>query len=316
MFQMPQWVTAHWHDVKGNAKWDFIKWGAVFMIAMLAAIVRFLQKAPLWEVVIVVISICICVWFVISAIQKRIQLDGKPFQPDSRSLKLFTTMVDLIKSDTRAPGRSIEPVGTLIKYSNKIRTEGELEWLSGEFVRHQYLYPFELFELNAGDFLKGQRLQVLRDARHQPGEINTQSEFMDFLTTMWGRCEEWKEAKNNWLIAVEEAGKKERKIQMLQEFTVLFRALGDRRRMIHLQGSDYYEQQCRLNRGDIETPGLVGSVSNCIKHYLGEQEHELFISDAGAPKISDDDPHKGWKAVMQFLERCELRLQELIRKHT
>jgi hypothetical protein len=228
MFQMPQWVTAHWHDVKGNAKWDFIKWGAVFMIAMLAAIVRFLQKAPLWEVVIVVISICICVWFVISAIQKRIQLDGKPFQPDSRSLKLFTTMVDLIKSDTRAPGRSIEPVGTLIKYSNKIRTEGELEWLSGEFVRHQYLYPFELFELNAGDFLKGQRLQVLRDARHQPGEINTQSEFMDFLTTMWGRCEEWKEAKNNWLIAVEEAGKKERKIQMLQEFTVLFRALGDK----------------------------------------------------------------------------------------
>jgi hypothetical protein len=42
------WSGNQWHDVKGNAKWDFIKWGGVLVIPLLHKYVDFLEKGPFW----------------------------------------------------------------------------------------------------------------------------------------------------------------------------------------------------------------------------------------------------------------------------
>lgn len=106
----------------------------------------------------------------------------------------------------------------------------------------------------------------------------------------------------------------QRKQQMKDELTRWFRELGDRRRRLQFLGADSYERQCREDRGDMDTPGLTDSVAKCVKEHFGYSEYELFISDAGEPKIPADDPQRGFKAVVQFLERYEVRLKELIRK--
>jgi hypothetical protein len=49
-------VSEQWHDVKGNAKWDFFKWGirgCLMIPAGLAALVEFVGHAPWWEAVLV-----------------------------------------------------------------------------------------------------------------------------------------------------------------------------------------------------------------------------------------------------------------------
>jgi hypothetical protein len=49
-------VATQWHDIKGNAKWDIIKWtfrGCLLIPAGLAALVKFIGHAPLWEAVVV-----------------------------------------------------------------------------------------------------------------------------------------------------------------------------------------------------------------------------------------------------------------------
>ena len=51
-------IATQWHDIKGNAKWDIIKWtfgGCVLIPAGLAALVKFIGHAPLWEAVIVLV---------------------------------------------------------------------------------------------------------------------------------------------------------------------------------------------------------------------------------------------------------------------
>jgi hypothetical protein len=46
-------VKTQWHDIKGNAKWDFIKWGIIGVTFFPAMILGFVRGAPLWEVIIV-----------------------------------------------------------------------------------------------------------------------------------------------------------------------------------------------------------------------------------------------------------------------
>ena len=37
MFKLPKSVQAHWNDVKGNAKWDLIKWCCLSAARFIAA---------------------------------------------------------------------------------------------------------------------------------------------------------------------------------------------------------------------------------------------------------------------------------------
>jgi hypothetical protein len=70
MFKMPRFIKTHWQDIKGNAKWDFIKWAVIGIFTLLVAITRFSQHAPFWQVLIALIVAFVCVFFVISLIQK------------------------------------------------------------------------------------------------------------------------------------------------------------------------------------------------------------------------------------------------------
>ncbi|HZF00494.1 MAG TPA: hypothetical protein VE344_01220 [Methylomirabilota bacterium] len=49
---MFKFFKTQWHDIKGNAKWDFVQWGAIAMIPLCVAIIRFIQHAPFWQVLI------------------------------------------------------------------------------------------------------------------------------------------------------------------------------------------------------------------------------------------------------------------------
>src|SRR5208283_720382 len=71
MSDMWKFVTKQWDDVKGNAKWDFIKLGAISMIALTVAIIRFLGKAPLWQVLAVYVATFAFVGFFVLLFQKR-----------------------------------------------------------------------------------------------------------------------------------------------------------------------------------------------------------------------------------------------------
>jgi len=205
MFRMPKFITAQWHDVRGNAKWDFTKWGIVAVISGVVALVRFLGRAPLWQVVVVFILTAFLVlllyWVIQRPKKEKPKIQNEPFQPDDQSRRLFTAMVDAIKSDSSRPFGgpwrvpNLESIGALVTFSNDIRSESELEWLCSEFEMHEHGHPFELFELHTGDFFKGQRLLILRDARHTPREIKTTTNFVDFLTTGWSKKEQWKEAQ-------------------------------------------------------------------------------------------------------------------------
>jgi rubredoxin len=87
MLKISKFVKSQWHDIKGNAKWDFIKWGAIVVITLLVATIRFLQNAPIWQVIIALIVTCACVYFLIPAVQKFTktcsQLQDEPLQKQS-----------------------------------------------------------------------------------------------------------------------------------------------------------------------------------------------------------------------------------------
>jgi len=55
MSNLSEFIGQQWHDIKGNAKWDFIKWtfwGCSMIPSAVTAIATFLRHAPIWEVVL------------------------------------------------------------------------------------------------------------------------------------------------------------------------------------------------------------------------------------------------------------------------
>ena len=71
-----RFVLAQWHDVRGNAKWDFFKWtfrGCLMIPSAATAIITYLRHAPIWEVVcftilaafVGIVIWCILVWAVL-----------------------------------------------------------------------------------------------------------------------------------------------------------------------------------------------------------------------------------------------------------
>lgn len=61
-------LRPHWNDVKGNAKWDFIKGISraisPYMLAALSGFVAFVREAPLWEVLLVIVGALVLAWIV------------------------------------------------------------------------------------------------------------------------------------------------------------------------------------------------------------------------------------------------------------
>jgi hypothetical protein len=54
MGKTSKFLLAQWHDIRGNAKWDLIKWSftcCLMLPAIIALAVKFSGEAPLWEAV-------------------------------------------------------------------------------------------------------------------------------------------------------------------------------------------------------------------------------------------------------------------------
>ena len=104
-------------------------------------------------------------------------------------------MVELINSENKStpPDSRMESIGALIAYSEEIESENEVEWFCDELVKHHYGHPFEVTELYMEDFMRGQRLSVLREASLNEGKIKSQSHFLFFLNSNWSGQEKWKE---------------------------------------------------------------------------------------------------------------------------
>lgn len=130
--------------------------------------------------------------------------NSKSFQPDERSRELFTAIVEYVRSQKQPvfgdPNRNyywacqkVNPIAGLIYFSDRMRTEGELNWLCNEFERHGYTSALKVFQ-SVLDDEHVQWLSVLKEARHTPQEIKTETQFLDFLVTKWSGNEKWKMA--------------------------------------------------------------------------------------------------------------------------
>ena len=84
------------------------------------------------------------------------------------------------------------------------------------------------------------------------------------------------------------------------------------------QGGEVYEAQFSNCKPPID--GIVNweleTTYKCIKEHLGDAEMKLFLNDAGSSPIPDNEQYKFWKKTMMTVERAEIRLKELIQKHT
>ena len=122
-------------------------------------------------------------------------------QKPERNRALLAKMVDDIRS--QKPVRNgdpindycrrlqpVDPTGALIKFSNEIQTEDDLELFCREFVKLGYLSPFKNFEPQLGNELEW--LPVLREARLSQHEIKNEGQLLQFLAFKWTGKEKWK----------------------------------------------------------------------------------------------------------------------------
>jgi glucan phosphoethanolaminetransferase (alkaline phosphatase superfamily) len=53
MAKLFETLGKQWHDIKGNAKWDFIKWSIYFVTFAPSLFLGFVRHAPLWQIILV-----------------------------------------------------------------------------------------------------------------------------------------------------------------------------------------------------------------------------------------------------------------------
>jgi hypothetical protein len=97
MSRLSNFIASQWSDVKGNAKWDFIKWAfwtCLLVPTGIAVLVEFIGQAPLWKTLVVLIAgyaiAFICLFILIWAILNFPKSDGQISQKIQREVLLKT----------------------------------------------------------------------------------------------------------------------------------------------------------------------------------------------------------------------------------
>jgi hypothetical protein len=85
------------------------------------------------------------------------------------------------------------PIGALVKFSDEIQTEADLQWLCAELVKSRYESPFERFESVLGN--SQMWLPILREARSNLTKITDEAQFLQFLALNWTGKEKWKQGQ-------------------------------------------------------------------------------------------------------------------------
>ena len=102
---------------------------------------------------------------------------------------------------------------------------------------------------------------------------------------------------------------------MKASLTGCLEQLNARRQYIYEMGSEMYEMMLSGIEDGV-SKSCAESAAESIREFLGVEEGKIFLNDAGFPKISEGEQNKIWKGTMQTIEQYEIRLRELIRKHT
>ena len=100
------WLRRQYNDVKGNAKWDLIKWGALVLLAWCLGIVRWFQHAPWWHVcglVIVPPIVLCCVFAFWRYLKSKAQSPAETRSPEKTAVPLpgiYSTLATELESPT------------------------------------------------------------------------------------------------------------------------------------------------------------------------------------------------------------------------
>jgi hypothetical protein len=89
---MASWLAEIWHDIKGNAKWDFIKW--VFGGGVIATAVALVRAASLyWRIQILIFVLCIVAFAAISMYQRARK---RKLEDNSENLKTASPLPEAV----------------------------------------------------------------------------------------------------------------------------------------------------------------------------------------------------------------------------
>lgn len=107
MAKIPNFFKNQWHDIKGNAKWDFIKWVVIGISASIAAIVRVFGHAPWWLVLIIFIVGLVCVallfWVILKTIKSSKPHSDFEIEGISQPMPSFPRYICQIRVHNRTP---------------------------------------------------------------------------------------------------------------------------------------------------------------------------------------------------------------------
>jgi hypothetical protein len=107
-----------------------------------------------------------------------------------------------------------------------------------------------------------------------------------------------------------------RKQKMKEDLTASFIELGKRRQLIQGEDCVKYDDRRAEGKVDQESMDVIAKAGDCVRQYLGKPEYDIFMSNAGFPKIPDSERYRFYHGQIQALEQREIRLRQLIEKRT
>jgi hypothetical protein len=107
MVNVSKFFRDQWHDIKGNAKWDLIKWVVIGISAGIAAIVRIFAHAPWWLVLVVFLAGLVCVallfWLILKFIRSLNSHPDFEIEGISQNMPSFPRYFCQIRVHNRTP---------------------------------------------------------------------------------------------------------------------------------------------------------------------------------------------------------------------
>jgi uncharacterized protein (TIGR02588 family) len=107
MANISKFFRDQWHDIKGNAKWDLIKWVVIGISAGIAAIVRIFAHASWWLVLVVFLAGLVCVallfWLILKFIKSLNSHPDFEIEGISQDMPSFPKYFCQIRVHNRTP---------------------------------------------------------------------------------------------------------------------------------------------------------------------------------------------------------------------
>ena len=99
---------------------------------------------------------------------------------------------DLIQTTaTQQLPERFDSLGALVKYSDELNTEGDVNWICDALKLGGHEHPFEILDQVSNNAFLGQRLQFLQEARGSKLDIKRVSSAISFALKTWSQRERY-----------------------------------------------------------------------------------------------------------------------------